>query len=51
MYQVIFSVNVLLQKRAELWMSVDLMSICSFDSYPTLATEGQQNFLKEIPLS
>ena len=32
-------------------MSVDLMSICSFDSYPMLARKRQQNLLKEIPLS
>ncbi len=30
---------------------VDIMSISSSDSYPTLARKRQQNFLKEIPLS
>jgi hypothetical protein len=32
-------------------MSVDLMSICSFDRYPMLARKRQQNLLKEMPLS
>jgi hypothetical protein len=32
-------------------MSVDLMSICSFDSYPMLARKRQQNLLKEKLLS